>query len=101
VATFMSCTFRVRASRIGRVIVLKGGTSVDRELARWHSQVVSGPIERRDGSVVRLDPHGREVARWNFARAWPSKYIGPDLDARGTDVAIETLELTHEGVTEG
>jgi phage tail-like protein len=38
------------------------------------------------------------VARWNFVRAWPTKWDFPDLNAEGNDVAIETLELAHEGI---
>ena len=39
-----------------------------------------------------------EIARWNFVRAWPTKWDGPDLNAETADAAIETLELAHEGV---
>ena len=33
-----------------------------------------------------------------LSRAWPAKWDGPDLNAEGNDVAIETLEMAHEGV---
>jgi len=78
-------------------IVLKWGITDDRDLYDWHRQVVRGDIQRRNGSVVLLNRRGEETARWNFVRAWPSKWDGPDLNAEGTDVAIETLELAHEG----
>ena len=38
------------------------------------------------------------MARWNFVRAWPTKWDGPDLNAVANDVAIELLELAHEGI---
>lgn len=79
-------------------IVLKWGTTIDPELYRWHKAVIDGTIERRNGSVVLLDRKGIEVARWNFERAWPSKYTGPSLSAEASDVAIETMELVHEGL---
>ena len=79
-------------------IVLRRGVTDDRELYDWHRRIVQGDIERKNGSVVLLDRRGQEVARWNFFRAWPSKWDGPDLNAEGSDVAIETLELAHEGV---
>ena len=44
---------------------------------------------------------GRRTARWNFVNAWPTKWDGPDFNAEGNDVAIETLELAHEGVERG
>lgn len=79
-------------------IVLKWGMTDDTALYDWHRQVVRGDIERKNGSIVVLNRKGEEVARWNFYRAWPTKWDGPDLNAEGNDVAIETLELAHEGV---
>jgi len=38
------------------------------------------------------------VARWQLRRAWPAKWEGPSLDAKTSEVAIETLELVHEGI---
>lgn len=77
-------------------LTLKWGMTSDMELAEWHQSIVEGRIDRRNGSVVLHDRTGREVARWNFERAWPTKYTGPSLSAEASDVAIETLELVHE-----
>ena len=44
------------------------------------------------------DQSGQEVSRWMFRQAWVTKYIGPSLRALGNEVAIETLELAHEGM---
>lgn len=79
-------------------ITLKWGITDDMELYLWHRQAVIGQLERKNGSIVLLGRDGQEVARWNFLRAWPTKYDGPDLNAEGNDVAIETLELAHEGL---
>ena len=79
-------------------IVLKWGMTDDRDLYEWHRRVTQGDVERKNGSIVLLDRKREEVARWNFVRAWPTKWDGPDLDAEKSDVAIETLELAHEGV---
>jgi phage tail-like protein len=79
-------------------IVLKWGMTDDAELYTWHRQAVLGNIERKNGSIVLLDRQGSEVGRWNFFNAWPTKYDGPDLNAEGNDVAVETLELAHEGI---
>lgn len=80
---------------------LKWGLTNGRELYDWHRRIVEGDIERKNGSIVLLDRKGEEAARWNFVRAWPTKWDGPDLNAEGTDVAVETLELAHEGVIRG
>jgi phage tail-like protein len=79
-------------------LVLKWGMTDDKELYQWHRQTVQGSVQRKNGSIVLLNNAGDEVARWNFYRAWPTKYDGPDLNAEGNDVAVETLELAHEGV---
>ena len=79
-------------------IVLKWGMTDDQELYQWHRDVVNGTVQRRNGSIVLLDRSGQEVARWNFFKAWPSKWTGPSLTAEGNDVSIEQLELTNEGV---
>jgi phage tail-like protein len=79
-------------------IVLKWGLTSDRELYDWVLQTVQGDIQRKNGSIVALDSAGNEVVRWNFRNAWPAKWDGPDYTAKGNDVAIETLELAHEGV---
>jgi phage tail-like protein len=79
-------------------ILLKWGMTDNSELYEWHRDVVQGDVQRKNGSIVLLDRKGVEVARWNFVRAWPTKWDGPDLKAEGNDLAIETLELAHEGV---
>ena len=79
-------------------IVLKRGITDDKQLYQWHINAVKGQVDRKNGSILMLDRGGQEVARWNFIRAWPSKWTGPSLTAEGNDVAIETLELAHEGV---
>ena len=77
-------------------IVLKWGVTDSQELYRWHQQVIQGNPARKNGSVVLLDPQGNEKLRWNFLNAWPSKWAGPTLNAKGNDVAIEELTLTCE-----
>ena len=78
-------------------IVLKWGVTDDAQLYQWHLDAVKGKVTRRNGSIVLLDRQGQEKLRWNFVGAWPSKWDGPDFNAEGNDVAIETLELAHEG----
>ena len=79
-------------------ISLKWGMAKDMELYQWHRDAIQGKLARKSGSIVVLDQQGNEVGRWNFFNAWPTKYDGPDFNAEGTDIAIETLELAHEGV---
>lgn len=81
-------------------ISLKWGTTNDRDLYDWHMQWVNGDpaAKRKNGSVILLDRQGQEKVRWNFFNAWPAKWTGPSFSAEGNDVAIEALELAHEGL---
>lgn len=81
-------------------ITLKWGVTADRDLYDWHRQWVTGAPEatRRNGSIVLWDRAGQETVRWNFFNAWPAKWTGPSFNAEGNDVAIEMLELAHEGL---
>ena len=79
-------------------LVLRRGFAGDAQLFEWWSSVADGNPDRRNVSVVLLDEQRQEVARWNLTRAWPTKWSGPALNAKGNEVAIETLELAHEGI---
>jgi phage tail-like protein len=90
-------TFRKLPGRITYPdIKLKWGITDSSELYQWHLAVIQGKLERRDGSVVLLDAQGQDKLRWHFFNAWPSKWAGPTLCAKGNDVAIEELTLTCE-----
>ena len=68
------------------------------ELYDWYRDIVNGKIDRKNGSIIVLDTEGNEKVRWNFFNAWPTKWDGPDFNAKGNDVAIERSRLAHEGV---
>jgi len=80
-------------------VVLKWGISDDADLYQWCQKAVKGAVERKNGSIVLLDDTGAEKVRWNFREAWPAKWTGPSFNATGHEVAIETLEIAHEGIT--
>jgi len=77
-------------------ITLKWGITDSQDLYKWHLAVIQGKLERKAGSVVLLDRQSQEKLRWHFFNAWPSKWTGPTLSAKGNDVAIEELTLTCE-----
>lgn len=79
-------------------IVLKRGMTSDMELYNWHLKILNGEVDRRQFSVILLDASGSELARWNFKNAWPCRYGAPVLNAQTNEIAIETLELAHEGM---
>lgn len=79
-------------------IALKWGIADDTELWELRQQVTEGKVQRRNGSIVLLDDVGEEKARWNFREGWPTKWTGATFNATGTEVAVDTLEIAHEGV---
>jgi phage tail-like protein len=79
-------------------IVLRRGVTRDAELWNWRKTVVDGNLDRRNGSITLLDDARNEVVRWNFRNGWISKWEGPALNAKANEVAIETIEIAHEGL---
>jgi len=77
-------------------ITLKWGATDSRELYDWHLTAVNGAVERKNGSIILQDDAGQEKVRWNFFNAWPSKWDGPDFNAKGNDLAIDTLTVSCE-----
>jgi phage tail-like protein len=80
-------------------IVLRRGITQDNQLWQWRKAIEQGTIDRRDGAIVLLDDERTPVRRWRFSEGWITKFEGPDLNAKGNDVAIETIEIAHEGLT--
>lgn len=82
-------------------VVLKWGiTKNSIELHNWFKQVQDGNFKaaRRSISILLLDEEGNEANRWEFREAWPTKYDPSDLNAKGNEIAIETLEIVTEGM---
>ena len=65
----------------------------------WWNTVALNTIERRDVTINLLDETHSPVIVWKIKSAWPVKVQSTDLKADGNEVAIETLELAHEGLT--
>jgi phage tail-like protein len=81
-------------------ITLKRGLIGDLGFWNWILDAQKGTVRRADGSVVLMDESGQnEVMRWNFVRGWPCKWSGPGLNAKNNEVAMETLEICHEGLS--
>src|SRR5205823_11928582 len=79
-------------------ITLKNGMGLGTALWAWHYGFVQGVGRRRDGTVVLLDEAGVPATIWYFRRGLPVKYSGPSLNATQNNVAIEALEIAHEGL---
>jgi phage tail-like protein len=80
-------------------LILKHGIVDANVLWKWQQEVIEGKIKRRQVSVVLLDSAGEAKWQWDFKDAYPVRWSGPDLRASTAEVAIETLELAHRGMT--
>jgi len=81
-------------------ITLKRGTFAgDNEFYDWFNTVNLNQIERRDLTISLLNESHEPVVVWKVKNAWPSKVTPTDLNSDGNEVALETLELVHEGLT--
>ena len=81
-------------------VSLKWGVTDSLDLYTWRKQVEDGKVgkARKNMAIVLLNDEGQESARWEFTAAWPTKYDAPDLNATANEIAIETLEIAHEGL---
>lgn len=79
-------------------IVLKRGYTQDKSLWNWRKQVIDGATQRKTGSITLLDEGRKPALRWNFTAGWPAKWEGPAMNGKTSEVAIETLEIAHEGL---
>lgn len=82
-------------------ISLQWGTTEDSiELFEWRKLVEEGKMDeaRRNIAVIVQDEEGEPGPRWEFVRAWPINYDAPDLNATANEVAVESLEIAHEGM---
>ncbi|MDD2303232.1 MAG: phage tail protein [Prolixibacteraceae bacterium] len=81
-------------------ITLKRGTfKSDNEYFKWWNTVKLNTIERRDITISLLNEEHAPVITWKVKNAWPSKVQSTDLKAEGNEVAIESMEIVHEGLT--
>jgi phage tail-like protein len=66
------------------------------EVAKWVAKLGT-EVQRNNAEISVMDPDGNLVVQWNLEGAYPVKWSGPSLDATGNQVAIETLEIAHNG----
>jgi phage tail-like protein len=80
-------------------ITLKRGYTQDKSLWVWFQNIVNGIPDRRDVTIVLLNEERQPVLRWHAESAWINKIEGASFKASGNEVAIESAELVHEGLS--
>ena len=79
-------------------VTLRRGLTASRDLWNWWKTTRDGQVERRTVAITLLNDAGEPVLRWRLREAWIARIEASDLDAQGNEVAIETIELAHEGL---
>jgi phage tail-like protein len=85
--------------KFGNVTLKKGSIRSDNQFWDWFNQIKMNTIRRVPVTISLLDEQGKPTMVWTLSKAWPTKITGTDLKAEGNEVAIETIEIAHEGLT--
>ncbi len=85
--------------KFSNITLKRGVFQKDNEFFEWWNSVKLNTIERRDVVISLLNEEHDPVLTWKIKNAWPVKVQGTDLKSDGNEVAIETLELAHEGLS--
>lgn len=80
-------------------ITLKKGLADSRALYDWIAEGVTGEVNRKTITITLLDATESPAASWRVINAWPIKYTAPEFNATSSEVAVESLEIAHEGMT--
>jgi phage tail-like protein len=82
-------------------LIFKQGFTGDSSLLKWREAWLSREETKKrieTGTIVQLDGNLCERAKWTFVNGWPMKWELAELDATKSELAIETLEIAHEGL---
>ncbi|MEM6765029.1 MAG: phage tail protein [Bacteroidota bacterium] len=85
--------------KYGNLTLKRGVFKANNEFFDWMKSIKMNTVERQDVLISLLDETHAPVMQWEIREAWPTKITSPDMKANGNEVAIETLELAHEGLS--
>ncbi|APR87700.1 Hypothetical protein A7982_13049 [Minicystis rosea] len=84
-------------TRHPNLVLSRGLTDAD-ALWSWYDDVSRGVVRRRNVTLLMLDGRRRPAMWWNVRAALPVKWSGPTFNATSTEVAVESVELVHQGI---
>lgn len=80
-------------------LVLKQGFCKGSKLLEWRQKWITGEeMTRVNGTIIQLDTALQPMVQWDFVQGWPSKWEIAEFDASKSELAIETLEISHNGL---
>jgi phage tail-like protein len=80
------------------VTLKRGVFASDNDYFKWWNTVALNTVERRSVTISLLNEKHEPVMVWKVKNAWPSKIASTDLKADGNEIAIESIELAHDGL---
>jgi len=86
-------------SKSGNVTLKKGIFVNDNNFWKWYDAIKMNLIKRETVVIELLDETGGTTMSWTLSNAWPTKITGTDMKSDANEVAVETIELAHEGLT--
>ena len=84
--------------KFGNITLKRGMFNSDNEFFQWLNTVSLSKVERRDVSIALLNENHEPVYIWRVKNAFPVKVVAPDLKSDANEVAVETIEIAHEGL---
>lgn len=85
--------------KYGNVTMKKGVFKSDNKFWDWFNQIKMNTVKRVPVTISLLDEEGKPTMVWTLTNAWPTKVTGTDPKSEGNEVAVETIEIAHEGLT--
>ena len=81
------------------ITMKRGVFKGDNEFSKWLNTISLNTVERRDLTISLLNEKHEPVVVWKVHNAFPIKVQSTDLKADGSEVAVEQIDLAHEGLT--
>ncbi|WP_229261406.1 phage tail protein [Duganella margarita] len=85
--------------KYGNITMKKGVFKGDNKFWDWLNAIKLNTIKRVPVTISLLDEAGNDTMVWTLTNAWPTKISSTDLKSEGNEVAIESIEIVHEGLT--
>ena len=86
-------------TKFSNITLKRGSFKKDNDFYKWWVSNKLETVERRDITISLLNEEHTPVINWKVKNAWPSKIQPTDLKSDDNSIAIETMEIVHEGLT--
>ena len=84
--------------KYSNITLKRGSFKGDNEYFDWINTIQLNTVERRTLTISLLDEAGAPAITWKINKAFPIKIQSTDLKAEGNEVAVESIEIAHEGL---